>query len=169
MILGFLFAAVAFMVASVLLVQRIARRFGLAVDRRALALCAVMALVVNFSAILLSAYLTFNHLMMLVVMVIGSAALVTGLNEYLLRREYARVAFAEDREEKRKTKPVVLVPEEESATELPVEPEEPEPPSEPKEEIVWEVELPTEPAPGAEEPTPEPIAGKPIPELKPEP
>ena len=77
-----------------LLVQRVAQHFGLAVDRRALALCAVMALIVNFSAILLSVYLTFNHLLMLIFMVIGSAALVTGVNEYLLRRDYARVAFA---------------------------------------------------------------------------
>ena len=92
--MGFLVAAVLFMAASVLIVQRVAQHFGLAVDPRALALCAVMALIVNFSAILLSVYLTFNHLMMLVVMVIASAALVTGLNEYLLRRAYSQIAFA---------------------------------------------------------------------------
>ena len=90
--MGFLVAAVVFMAASVLLVQRVAQHFGLAVDRRALVLCAVMALIVNFSAILLSVYLTFNHLMMLVFMVIASAALVTGLNEYLLRRDFARLS-----------------------------------------------------------------------------
>ena len=92
--MGFLVAAVIFMAASVLLVQRVAQHFGLAVDRRALALCAVMALIVNFSAIVLSVYLTFNHLMMLVAMVIGSAALVTGVNEFLLRRSFGRLAFA---------------------------------------------------------------------------
>ena len=83
------------MAIGVFLVRRITRHFGLAVDSRALALCAVMGLVVNFSAILLSAYLTLNHLMMLVAMVVVSAALVTGLNEFLLRRAYSRMAVAE--------------------------------------------------------------------------
>ena len=77
--MGFLIAAVVFMAASVLLVQRVAQHFGLAVDRRALALCAVMALIVNFSAILLSVYLTFNHLLMLVFMVIPMIYFVVGL------------------------------------------------------------------------------------------
>ncbi len=129
------------MAASVLLVQRVAQHFGLAVDRRALALCAVMALIVNFSAILLSVYLTFNHLMMLVVMVIGSAALVTGVNEYLLRREYARIAFAggETKEE--------TSDETEAEAETEPEPEATKQPPEPEEKIVWEVELPPDAAP----------------------
>ena len=139
--MGFLIAAVVFMAASVLLVQRVAQHFGLAVDRRALALCAVMALIVNFSAILLSVYLTFNHLMMLVVMVIGSAALVTGVNEYLLRREYARIAFAggETKEE--------TSDETEAEAETEPEPEAIGQPPEPEEKIVWEVELPPDTAP----------------------
>ena len=161
------------MAASVLLVQRVAQHFGLAVDRRALALCAVMALIVNFSAILLSVYLTFNHLLMLVFMVIGSAALVTGVNEYLLRRDYARVAFAGgDAKEKE-----VGEPENEPEMEQKSEPDILEPKPIPEEKIIWEVELPPdavapESEPVAEEPTPEPepepVAEESEPELEPE-
>ena len=162
------------MAASVLLVQRVAQHFGLAVDRRALALCAVMALIVNFSAILLSVYLTFNHLLMLVFMVIGSAALVTGVNEYLLRRDYARVAFAGgDAKEKE-----VGEPENEPEMEQKSEPDILEPKPIPEEKIIWEVELPPdavapESEPVAEEPTPEPepepVVEEPTPEPEPEP
>ena len=172
--MGFLVAAVIFMAASVLLVQRVAQHFGLAVDRRALALCAVMALIVNFSAILLSVYLTFNHLLMLIFMVIGSAALVTGVNEYLLRRDYARVAFAGgDAKEKE-----VGEPENEPEMEQKSEPDILEPEPIPEEKIIWEVELPPdavapEPEPVVEEPTPEPepepVVEEPTPEPEPEP
>ena len=174
--MGFLVAAVIFMAASVLLVQRVAQHFGLAVDRRALALCAVMALIVNFSAILLSVYLTFNHLLMLVFMVIGSAALVTGVNEYLLRRDYARVAFAGgDAKEKEVGEPET---EPEMEMEQKSEPDILEPEPIPEEKIIWEVELPPdavapESEPVAEEPTPEPepetVSEKPTPEPEPEP
>ena len=165
--MGFLVAAVVFMAASVLLVQRVAQHFGLAVDRRALALCAVMALIVNFSAILLSVYLTFNHLMMLVVMVIGSAALVTGVNEYLLRREYARVAFAggETKEDNLDEPEQEPEQEEEPESETVLETKILEPPPAPEEKIIWEVELP----PDAVSPEPEPVDKKPAPEPIPEP
>ena len=171
MTLGFLFAAVAFMAASVLLVQRVARHFGLAVDPRALALCAVMALVVNFAAILLSAYLTFNHLMMLVVMVLVSAALVTGVNEFLLRRAYSRIAFvgADSTKEPEPDEKDGTPPEEEQ----PAVPEEVEPPPEPEKDAVWEVALPPEPVaePSMAEPKPEPepVVEEPTPEPEPEP
>ncbi len=156
------------------LVQRAARHFGLAVDSRALALCAVMALIVNFSAILLSVYLTFNHLMMLVFMVVASAALVTGLNEYLLRRQYARVSLASTREKQEKTAPTVLETEE-----LPIEAEPiaeaPEPLPASTEKVVWEVDLPVEPIPAPvieepkNEPKFEPVVEIPKAEPKPEP
>ena len=150
------------MAASVLLVQRVAQHFGLAVDRRALALCAVMALIVNFSAILLSVYLTFNHLLMLIFMVIGSAALVTGVNEYLLRRDYARVAFAGgDAKEKEVGEPET---EPEMEMEQKSEPDILEPEPIPEEKIIWEVELP----PDAVAPESEPVAEEPMPELEPE-
>ena len=168
--MGFLVAAVVFMAASVLIVQRVAQHFGLAVDPRALVLCAVMALIVNFSAILLSVYLTFNHLMMLVVMVIGSAALVTGVNEFLLRRAYSRIAFAG---KSTSTEPVI--DDTEDGTEAPAAalettqaPEILEQPPAPEEHIVWEVELP----PGVNLPEPEPapvVEEEPEPEPKPEP
>ena len=172
------------MAASVLIVQRVAQHFGLAVDPRALVLCAVMALIVNFSAILLSVYLTFNHLMMLVVMVIGSAALVTGVNEFLLRRAYSRIAFAG---KSTSTEPVVDDTEDgaeapAAALETTQSPEILEQPPAPEEHIVWEVELPPgvnlpepEPAPVVEEepepePKPEPVVEKePTPEPEPEP
>ena len=162
--MGFLVAAVIFMAASVLLVQRVARHFGLAVDSRALALCAVMALIVNFSAILLSVYLTFNHLMMLVVMVIGSAALVTGVNEFLLRRDYSRVLLETgEAPEDGESEEGEVFPEEASEdTGQPPVPEAEEPP------IVWEVELP----PGAVPPEgelAETPAAPPIPEPAPMP
>ena len=152
------------MAASVLLVQRVARHFGLAVDSRALALCAVMALIVNFSAILLSVYLTFNHLMMLVVMVIGSAALVTGVNEFLLRRDYSRVLLETgEAPEDGESEEGEVFPEEASEdTGQPPVPEAEEPP------IVWEVELP----PGAVPPEgelAETPAAPPIPEPAPMP
>ena len=169
--MGFLVAAVVFMAASVLLVQRVAQHFGLAVDRRALALCAVMALIVNFSAILLSVYLTFNHVLMLIIMVIGSAALVTGVNEYLLRREYARVVYAAGGED-RQTDDVEAETEPESPEEEPEEEPEPEPetteqPPAPEEKVVWEVELPPDvamPENIPTEETAEPALKQPIPE-----
>ena len=159
------------MAASVLLVQRVAQHFGLAVDRRALALCAVMALIVNFSAILLSVYLTFNHVLMLIIMVIGSAALVTGVNEYLLRREYARVVYAAGGED-RQTDDVEAETEPESPEEEPEKEPEPEPeateqPPAPEEKVVWEVELPPDvamPENIPAEETAEPALKQPIPE-----
>nr|MBO6295817.1 hypothetical protein [Schwartzia sp. (in: firmicutes)] len=165
--MGFLVAAVVFMAASVLLVQRVAQHFGLAVDRRALALCAVMALIVNFSAILLSVYLTFNHVLMLIIMVIGSAALVTGVNEYLLRREYARVVYAAG-DEDRQTDDVEADTEPESPEKEPEpEPEATEQPPAPEEKVVWEVELPPDvamPENIPAEETAEPALKQPIPE-----
>lgn len=90
----FLFAAVAFMILSVILIDRITGFFGLTISRWALALCAVMALTVNFSAILLSAYLTLNHFLLLFGMVLFASAVVTAVNELLMRRDRRRLAVA---------------------------------------------------------------------------
>ena len=164
--MGFLVAAVVFMAASVLIVQRVAQYFGIAVHTNALVLCAVAALVVNFSAILLSAYLTFSHLMMLVFLVLFSAILVTGINEYFLRRDYLRALFAKSKPPKPKPKPAPAPVAEEEAAEGIGNAEEPEllaeeseaapgaeeaAPAEdgqPEQDILWEVELP----PGVEPP-----------------
>ena len=86
---------------SLLLIYRAACFFGLQVDRWALILCAVMAVGVNFASIYLSNILTLDHLMVIIVLVLLSAALMTLFNEYLLRRHApvlagADGAFSED-------------------------------------------------------------------------
>ena len=85
----------AIMAVSILLIYRAARFFGLQVDRRALILCAVMAVGVNFASIYLSNILTLDHLMVIIGLVLLSAALMTLLNEYLLRRHAPVLAGAE--------------------------------------------------------------------------
>ena len=69
------------MAVSILLIYRAARFLGLQVERWALILCAVMAVGVNFAAIYLSNLLILDHLMVVVVLVLISAALVTLFNE----------------------------------------------------------------------------------------
>lgn len=84
----------AIMAVSILLIYRAARFLGLQVERWALILCAVMAVGVNFAAIYLSNLLILDHLMVVVVLVLISAALVTLFNEYLLRRHAPILAGA---------------------------------------------------------------------------
>ena len=71
----------AIMAVSILLIYRAACFFGLQVDRWALILCAVMAVGVNFASIYLSNILTLDHLMVVITLVLVSAALVTLFNE----------------------------------------------------------------------------------------
>ena len=85
------------MAVSILLIYRAARFLGLQVERWALILCAVMAVGVNFAAIYLSNLLILDHLMVVVVLVLISAALVTLFNEYLLRRHVPVLAGEEGR------------------------------------------------------------------------
>lgn len=87
----------AIMAVSILLIYRAARFLGLQVERWALILCAVMAVGVNFAAIYLSNLLILDHLMVVVVLVLISAALVTLFNEYLLRRHAPVLAGEEGR------------------------------------------------------------------------
>lgn len=77
------------MAVSLLLIYRAARFFGLQVDRRALVLCAFMAVGVNFASIFLSNVLTLDHLLVIIGLVLLAAALVTIFNEYLLRHQTA--------------------------------------------------------------------------------
>ena len=77
------------MAVSLLLIYRGARFFGLQVDRRALVLCAFMAVGVNFASIFLSNVLTLDHLLVIIGLVLLAAALVTIFNEYLLRHQTA--------------------------------------------------------------------------------
>ena len=79
----------AVMAVSLLLIYRAARFFGLQVDRRALVLCAFMAVGVNFTSIFLSNVLTLDHLLVIIGLVLLAAALVTIFNEYLLRHRTA--------------------------------------------------------------------------------
>ena len=85
----------AIMAVSILLIYRAACFFGLQVDRWALILCAVMAVGVNFASIYLSNILTLDHLMVVISLVLVSAALVTLFNEYLLRRHAPALAGVE--------------------------------------------------------------------------
>ena len=85
------------MAVSILLIYRAAGFLGLQVERWALILCAVMAVGVNFAAIYLSNLLILDHLMVVVVLVLISAALVTLFNEYLLRRHAPVLAGEEGR------------------------------------------------------------------------
>lgn len=85
----------AIMAVSILLIYRAACFFGLQVDRWALILCAVMAVGVNFASIYLSNILTLDHLMVVITLVLVSAALVTLFNEYLLRRHAPALAGVE--------------------------------------------------------------------------
>lgn len=85
------------MAVSILLIYRAARFLGLQVERWALILCAVLAVGVNFAAIYLSNLLILDHLMVVVVLVLISAALVTLFNEYLLRRHAPVLAGEEGR------------------------------------------------------------------------
>lgn len=85
----------AIMGVSILLIYRAACFFGLQVDRWALILCAVMAVGVNFASIYLSDILTLDHLMVVIVLVLVSAALMTLFNEYLLRRHAPVLAGAD--------------------------------------------------------------------------
>ena len=87
----------AIMAVSILLIYRAAGFLGLQVERWALILCAVMAVGVNFAAIYLSNLLILDHLMVVVVLVLISAALVTLFNEYLLRRHAPVLAGEEGR------------------------------------------------------------------------
>ena len=83
----FVVATIFMMTASVALIYRLTDYFGFHLKLSSLALCAVMAFVVNFTAILLSPYLTEEHYIRLGVLVIIAAAFVTMYNEFLLARE----------------------------------------------------------------------------------
>ena len=99
MVIALLYFLITFaiMAVSILLIYRAAGFLGLQVERWALILCAVMAVGVNFAAIYLSNLLILDHLMVVVVLVLISAALVTLFNEYLLRRHAPVLAGEEGR------------------------------------------------------------------------
>ena len=75
------------MAVSILLIYKLCRYFGLELKWISLVLCAVFAFGVNGVTILLSPFLTPEHYVKLTVLVLVAAALVTLINEYLLKRD----------------------------------------------------------------------------------
>ena len=78
------------MAVSILLIYKLCRYFGLELKWISLVLCAVFAFGVNGATILLSPFLTQGHYLRLAVLVLIAAALVTLVNEYLLKRDRKR-------------------------------------------------------------------------------
>lgn len=78
------------MAVSILLIYKLCRYFGLELKWISLVLCAVFAFGVNGATILLSPFLTQGHYLRLAVLVLIAAAMVTLVNEYLLKRERKR-------------------------------------------------------------------------------
>lgn len=75
------------MAISIFLIYRLCRLAGIEMKWISLVLCAVLAFIVNALAISMSAFLDRTHYFRLGVLVVLAAALVTLVNEHLLRRE----------------------------------------------------------------------------------
>lgn len=85
-LVDFLLITLAIMFVSILLIYKITNFCGLQLKFQALVLCAILAFVVNFSTLMISAYLTREHFMLIAGLVFASAAAVTFYNERLLHR-----------------------------------------------------------------------------------
>ena len=83
----FLLLTFTIMALSILLIYKITNFFGCKVKFRALVLCGIMAFLVNFVTVTLSAFLTRAHFIRIIGFVIVTAAIVTYYNEYLLRHD----------------------------------------------------------------------------------
>lgn len=90
-----LFCVIAFavMAVSVIGIHKLARRFGLELDQRALFLCAALALVVNFTAIKMSPYLTERHYWLLGALILTATLVVTLFQGYISSRPASAPAF----------------------------------------------------------------------------
>lgn len=84
----------AIMSLSILLIHKLTQLVGFELKYSSLVLCAVMALIVNFAALTVSSSLTRNYFLLLLGLVLISAALVTYYNAYLLRHEPVALAAA---------------------------------------------------------------------------
>jgi len=82
----------AIMSLSILLIHKLTQLVGFELKYSSLVLCAVMALIVNFTALTVSSSLTRNYFFLLLGLVFISAALVTYYNAYLVRHEPAALA-----------------------------------------------------------------------------
>ena len=67
-------------------IHRLARWLGVELEQRALLLCAVLAMAINFAALNISSALTKSHYILLTVLVLSSAAFVTYCQENYFRR-----------------------------------------------------------------------------------
>ena len=81
---------------SILLIHKLSQLLGFELKYRSLLLCAAMALIVNFAALTISSSLTRNHFLLMIGLVLASAAFVTYYNEYLLRHGAAAPSAAGD-------------------------------------------------------------------------
>lgn len=73
------------MYACMLGIKRLARWLDIRLEPRALLLCVITALVINFTAISISSFLTTSHYLLLTVLVIAGAVLVTKYNDRLVK------------------------------------------------------------------------------------
>lgn len=77
----------AVMAAVIVGIHKMTDYLGFEMKWRPLALCAVMAVAANLITLLVSSYITFDYVALIVILIIASAALMTYYNEYLLRRD----------------------------------------------------------------------------------
>ena len=75
------------MAVFILVVYRVTEYLGFGLKWRPLALCAVMAVIANLIALLVSSYITFDYVALIFILIIVSAALMTYYNEYLLKHD----------------------------------------------------------------------------------
>lgn len=139
------------MIVSTLLLYKAAKYFGLKVDRWALVMCAVLAVAVNFAAIIVALNMTISYVMVIVAFVLVASAAVTGFNEYRIRRTVLAAGMQEDA-------PLATFGEEDGETESSEETEEEQAAEEPaaKSAETAEASPVEEPAEAEQNPEPEP-------------
>lgn len=85
----FIVVTVAIMTVSSLVIYKMLRFGGVKINMQPLILCGILALLVNFSAIAISSYLTTTHFVMLGVLVLMAAASATWYNHWIdMRNSY---------------------------------------------------------------------------------
>lgn len=77
----------AVMAAFIVGIHKMTDYLGFEMKWRPLALCAVMAVAANLITLLVSSYITFDYVALIMILIIASAALMTYYNEYLLKRD----------------------------------------------------------------------------------
>lgn len=128
--MSFLLITGSIMAASIFLIEKLCRLFGIELKRSSLVLCAVMAFVVNALAIALSPFLTHAHYARLFGLVVLAAGIVTLFNERLLRHDEAEQAakaaaqqlpVGEMPHREKKAEEMAAVPEQKDVAEQPEE------------------------------------------------